>query len=96
MDSREDTCCSGNNWRILSTAGQLCGVKGFHYSYEAITNVPVARTATEVVHDDGNVYIIIINETLFFGKSMDHSLINPNQIRSFGITVSDQPFDRTR
>ena len=25
---------------------------------------------------------------------MDHSLINKNQIRSFGIPLSDDPFDR--
>ena len=27
---------------------------------------------------------------------MEHSLITPNQIRSFGIPVSDDLFDRTR
>ena len=29
MDSRADTCCYGNNCRLLSTTGQLCDVKGF-------------------------------------------------------------------
>ena len=27
---------------------------------------------------------------------MDHSLINPNQIRHFGIPVSDNPYDRLK
>ena len=27
---------------------------------------------------------------------MYHSLVKPNQMRSFGIPVSDDPFDRTR
>ena len=50
-----DTCCAGNNWRLLSTTGQLCDVKVFHYSYEAITNVPVGRATTVVVHDYNTV-----------------------------------------
>ena len=55
MDIREDSCCSGKNWYMLSTTGQLCDVKVFHNSYEAITNVPVGRSATEMVHDEGSV-----------------------------------------
>ena len=49
-----------------------------------------------MVHDDGTVYILILNETLFFGKSMYHILVKPNHIRSFGIPVSNNPFDRTQ
>ena len=94
-DSRTDTYYTGKNWRLLSTKGQLCDVKGYHNSYESITNVPVGRSKTAVVHDGGTMYILILNETLFFGKFMDHSLIKPNQMRSFGITLSDNPFDRT-
>ena len=55
MDSRADTCCAGRNWRLLSTTGQLCDLKVFHNLYEIITNVPVGRYATAVVHDDGTV-----------------------------------------
>ena len=68
MESRADTCCVGNKWSLLSTIGQLCIVKTFHNSYEAVTNVPVGRAATSVLHDYGNVYIFILNEALFFGN----------------------------
>ena len=71
-------------------------MKLFHNSYKAITNVPVDRADTSVVHDDDNVYILIFNEALFFGNSMDHSLINPNNTRLFFLKVSNDPFDRTR
>ena len=30
MDSRADTCCAGNNWRMLSMSEKLCGAKGFN------------------------------------------------------------------
>ena len=56
----------------------------------------MGRAATTVVHDDRTVYIPILNEALFFGKLMDHSPININPIRSFGITVSNDLSDRTR
>ena len=71
-------------------------MKLFHNSYKEITNVPVDRAATSVVHDDGNVYILMFNGALFFGNSMDHSIIKPNKIRLFFLTVSNDPFDRTQ
>ena len=73
----------------------MCDVKVFQNLFEAITNVPVGRESISVVHIEWIVYITILNEALFFGKSMDHSLVNQNQTRSFGIPVSDNPFDST-
>ncbi|KAL7542899.1 hypothetical protein ACHAWF_007276 [Thalassiosira exigua] len=34
-----------------------------------------------------------MNEVLYFGGTLDYSLINPNQIRHYGIAVSDNPYD---
>ena len=80
LDTRADTICVGKNWRILSTTGQCCDVHGFHDKFDAIKDVPVARSATAYVDQQGDTYILIVNEALHFGPSMDHSLINPNQI----------------
>jgi hypothetical protein len=33
---------------------------------------------------------------LWFGSLMPNSLINPNQLRAYGITVNDDPFDTRR
>ena len=55
----------------------------------------MGKAATKVVHDDGTVYILILNADLLFGKLMDHSIINPNQISSFVTPVSEDSFDRT-
>ena len=68
MDIRADTYCYDKNWRLLSTIGQLFDVKGYHDSFKAITNVQVGISATEVLNDDGTIYIFIRNETLFFWK----------------------------
>ena len=41
-------------------------------------------------------YILVINEGLFYGNKMDHSLINPNQIRAYGIPLSDNAYDTSQ
>jgi len=97
LDTRADTICCGMNFRPLAFTGQLCEVRGFHDSLQPMKDIPVARCATAYTHPaTGTTYILVFNEALYFGKSMDHSLINPNQVRSFGIPVSDNPFDTGR
>ena len=97
LDTRADTICAGQNFRALSHTGMTCEVSGFHKSFDSVSDVPVAQVATGFIHPDTNeTIVLIINEALYFGNSMDHSLINPNQIRAFGISVSDDPFDKTR
>lgn len=96
LDTRADTCCLGRNWRLLSITGQYCDVHGFHSELDAIKDVPVARCATAIKLPSGDTAILIVNEGLYFGGSMEHSLINPNQIRHYGIPVSDDPFDESR
>ena len=58
-----------------------------------VHDVPVATCATAWMHPhSGEVFIFVFNEALYFGDQLDHSLINPNQIRHFGIDVEDNPF----
>jgi hypothetical protein len=96
LDTRADTICAGKNFRLLALTGQSCDVSGFHQDFDSIKDVPVAQVATAMTMDNGEVIVLVINEALWFGKTMDHSLINPNQIRAFGIDVSDNPFDESK
>ena len=41
-------------------------------------------------------YILVINEALYYGNKLDHSLINRNQVRAYGIDFWDNPFDQQR
>ena len=93
LDTRADTICAGSNFRLLSTTGQLCDVSGFHSDFESIKDVPIATVATAFQAESGTIYILIVNEALYFGPSMGHSLINPNQIRHHRIVVCNNPFD---
>ena len=60
-------------------------------------NVPVASGPT--AWDDqvaGQTCILVANEALHCGTNLDHSLVNPNQMQSFGIDHWDNPFDTSR
>ena len=71
-------------------------MKGFHDDFKSIKDVPVATVVTAYRDNNGLIFILIIHEALYFGAQLDHSLINPNQIRHYGIPVSDDPYDSTQ
>jgi len=46
--------------------------------------------------DSGETIILEFGQGLWFGDRVNHSLINPNQCRSYGISVCDDPTDQNR
>jgi hypothetical protein len=55
----------------------------------------VARCGTVWTSPDtGCEYLLVSDQMLWFGSQMDHSLINPNQIREYGLPVYDDPFSK--
>ena len=68
----------------------------FYDDFESIKDVPIGTVATVFCDEHGARHALIIHEALYFGNDMDHSLINPNQIRHYGISVSDDPYDSTQ
>ena len=95
MDSNADTCCAGSNFLIMSMTRRTADV--FPYdaeNYKPLYNVPIVSAAT--AYDDpitGQTYILILNECLYYGTKLDHSLINPNQLCHGGCPVWDNPYD---
>ena len=81
MDTMADTSCAGANWVKLEDTGFVCDVYPFKEGYEAIRDVSIATCATLVEGDSGADFILIGHEMLYFGRSMDRSLLNQNQIR---------------
>jgi hypothetical protein len=97
LDTRADTICAGANFMCIHPTGMTCSVQGFHQSFTPIPEILVATVAT--AWDDpttGQTFILIIHQALYFGKQLDHSLINPNQIQITGIPVCDDLFDKHR
>ena len=93
-DSNADTCCLGTNFVVLQATYRTADVYAYDTSIQPIENVPIVSGAT--AYDDPTThttYILVFNEALYYGERLDHSLINPNQIRSYGIPLWDNPFD---
>ena len=93
-DSNADTCCLGHNFTVLSYTNRTADVYPYNDSYKPKTSITIVTGATMYHHTDGTSYILVINEALFYGKKLRHSLINPNQVRHHGIGYWDNPYDQ--
>ena len=94
LDSHADTCALGRNFVPLAYTGRVCDVSPYNPNSKPEKNVPIITGATAFTsHENGETYILVINEGLWLGATMSHSLINPNQLRYHGLTVQDNPFD---
>ena len=81
MDSNADTCCLGANFVILSHSNRFADVYAYDTSLEPTHNVPIVTGVTTYLDPvTGRSYLLIINEGLYYGTKLDHSLINPNQV----------------
>jgi hypothetical protein len=93
-DTNADTCCLGKNFLVLHSTFRTADVYAYDTSIKPIENVSIVTGAT--AYDDpvtATTYILVFHESLYHGTKLDHSLINPNQIRSFGIPLWDNPFN---
>ena len=81
------------NWSVIEFTDIECNVNGFSNDLGSINKIPVATVGTLWVNPaDGRHYILVMCKALYFDKYLDHSLINPNQIRMFlGDVVQDNP-----
>ena len=62
-----------------------------------MTNVPIITSATAWTDKmDNTTNILLFNESLYYGIKLNHSLINPNQLRHHVVDLWDNPFDKTR
>ena len=93
LDIHADTIVLGAICIILSHTGQSCEVMPCSDTYDTITDVPVVTGATLLTSlHDGDEFILIFNKALWMGNTLQHTLVNPNQLRPYGTTVQDNPF----
>jgi len=72
-DTNADTCCLGSNFIALSHSNRSADVHPYSDEYSPIKNVPIVSGATAYDHPDGNTYILIFNECVYFGTRMNES-----------------------
>ena len=83
MDSHADTIVCGSNCCIMSYTGKECDVSPYTDAYDTIKSVPIVQAATAYDSPEtGETSILILNEALWMGNVMDHTLVNPNQLRA--------------
>lgn len=96
LDSHADTIVLGRNAIVLQYTNRVCDVAPYADSYEPITDVPIVRGATAVTSQTtGETCILVFNEAIWMADFLDHSLLNPNQMRHHGVTVQDNPYSDT-
>ena len=90
-DNNADTFCLGMNFTPIEYTNRKADVYPYSDPYETLENVSIVSGATAYDHPNGNTYILIFHESLYYVKHMKHILINPNQIRSNGLDLFDNP-----
>ena len=93
-DSNTDTCCLGVNFVVLSYTSCTADVYPYDTTYEPMKNIPIVSGATMFHHPNGESFILVINEAPYYGERLDHSLLNPNQIRHNGVGFWGNPYDQ--
>ena len=94
LDSHADTTVFGRNFLILGYTGRECDVMPYTDTYESVKGVPIVTAATAWTNlESGETFILVFHEGLWMGETMPNSLINPNQLRAFGCTVQDNPYN---
>ncbi len=95
MDTHADTCVAGLNFCIDELTGEHCDVVPYSSDYKPIKDVPIVNASTAHTNEKtGETLILRFNQALWYGKKLSISLLNPNQIRHFGLVVSDDPTDK--
>ena len=92
LDSHADMTCVGRHAHIYEVYhGKVCNVFPFNYSYEPIRNITTVNAAFAYDTDDGQIYIIELNQCLDFSSTMEHSLLCTNQAIINGVVIDDCP-----
>ncbi len=88
---------AGPNFIIDEYTGEHCDVTPYSNEYKPITDVPIVNASTAYTNPDtGETLILRFNQVLWYGGKIQMSLINPNQMRHYGLVVSDDPTDYDR
>ncbi len=79
----------------MQHTGPQPDVYAYDTSFKPIDNVPIVSGAMD--YDDpvsGDTFILVFHESLYYGTTLDHSLINWNQVCAYGIPFgTTNPYD---
>ena len=71
----------------------ICEVSPFLSTYDPVTSIPVAHCCMVwTCLATSMEWLLVADQMLWFGSILDHSLINPNQLSEYGLSVFDNPY----
>ena len=92
LDSHADVHCVGRHARITEVfEGRSCTVHPFNDSYSPMTNVNTVNAYFAYDTEEGETFILHVNQALDFTDTMEHGLLCVNQSRIHGVVVDDVP-----
>jgi hypothetical protein len=86
IDTRADTVCAGSTFLLHDATGKIVDVSGFHEQLEPIKNIQVGTCITAIDLNEKTI-IASFPQSLYFGDTMETSLIPPAQLWHHGITA---------
>ena len=96
LDYHDDTTVTYANCCIFYYTAKECDVSPYCDNYEYIKVVPILHVANAWKSPEiGQTYILVLHEALCMGKLLDHTLVNPNQIRHYGTLFQDNPMSES-
>ena len=77
---------------LLELTGEKVNVYPFSDNLPAVQEVPIGTALTIWESpSDGQIWMLVIHEALYFGDRLKESLLCPNQLRAAGNLVQDAP-----
>ena len=96
-DTNSDMCCLSKNFIILEYTRCAADVYAYDKYLDPIEGMPIVygfKDWDKPIYIQ--YYILVINEALYYRNKLDHSLINPNQVRSYGLGFYHNYFNNER
>ena len=92
IDSWADTCCAGKHCYVEEfIEGKVVNATGFSPSLGSVPNLPLANVLYAYDSQDGQVYVIECNNSIYLGEDMTDSLVNPIQCEDNNVRVDIRP-----
>jgi hypothetical protein len=92
-DIHADTTVAGSNMRMIEASGEVVSIAAYSDEVAQLKNIPIASAGTVYEStENGDLYLLVFHECIFLGPRIHNSLICPNQLRYFGLSMEDTPY----
>jgi hypothetical protein len=92
LDSWADTSCSGRHCHVMEfVEGKTVTAKGFANHLPSTPDLPIANVAYAYDAPTGEIFILVVNNSIYMGEKMEDSLLCPNQSEENGVRIDLRP-----